>query len=70
MRSTVNTNDMTVLDDASQVYKLLGNRNCTKRFCRCTGKYKALGLNAQTSQARSLPLRPRALYFPVQNKTG
>ena len=30
------------------------------------GKYKALGLNVQTSQARSVLLRPRALYFPVQ----
>ena len=47
-----------------------GNKTHTNRFCRCTGKYKALGLNAQTSQTRSVLLRPRALYFPVQHKTG
>ena len=29
-----------------------------------------VGLNAETSQARSVLLRPRALYFPVQHKTG
>ena len=31
---------------------------------------KPLVFNAQTSQARSIFLRPRALYFPVQHKTG
>ena len=41
----------------------------TNRFCRCTEKYKALGFNAQTSQVRSVLLRPRALYFPVQHRT-
>ena len=46
-----------------QVIKLIENR-----FCRCTGKYKALGLNAQTSQARSVLLRPRALYSSDQHK--
>ena len=47
-----------------------GNKTHTNRFCRCTGKYKALNLNAQSSQALSVLLRPRALYFPVQHKTG
>ena len=42
----------------------------TNRFCFFTGKYKDIGLNGQTSQARSVHLRPRALYFPAQNKTG
>ena len=32
--------------------------------------YKALGLNRQTSQGRSVLLRRRALYFPVQHETG
>ena len=31
-----------------------GNKTHTNRFCCCTGKYKAIGLNAQTSQARSV----------------
>ena len=39
----------------------LGSKTHNNRFCCCTGKYKALGLNAQTSQARSILLRPRAL---------
>ena len=30
----------------------------------------ALCLSAHTSQARSVLLRPRALYIPVQHKTG
>ena len=54
----------------SQDYKMSGYKTHTNRFCCFTGKYKALGLNAPTSQARSVLLRPRALYFPVQHKTG
>ena len=42
----------------------------TNLFYCCTGKYKALDLYAQTSQALSVLFRPRALYFPVQHKTG
>ena len=45
-------------------------RKLINRLCRCTGKYKALGLQAQTSQARSELLRPRALYFLARHKTG
>ena len=45
-----------------------GNRTQTNRFCRCTGKYKALGLKAQTSQARSVLLRPRVYIFLYNTK--
>jgi hypothetical protein len=43
-----------------------GSKRNTTLFVIFPGKYKALGLNVQTSQARSVLLRPRALYFPVQ----
>ena len=49
---------------------LSGNKTHTNRFCRCTGKYEARGLNAQTELARSVLLSSRAIYFPVQHKTG
>ena len=50
-----------------------GGVSCEKtanRFCRCTGKYEALCLNAQTLPAFSVDLRPRTLCFPVQHKTA
>ena len=37
----------------------------TNRFCCFTGKYKARGLK---STDRACALRPRALYFPVQQQ--
>ena len=59
-----------LLNDASPDQKLSSNTIHTNRFYRCTGKCKALSLTAQTSQARSVLLRPWALYFPIQHKTG
>ena len=53
-----------------QLEELSGIKTHTSRFCRCIGRYKALGLNAQTSQARFVLVRPRALYFHVKHKTG
>ena len=72
MRFTIKSNEMAVTKCVDKMMRVK-IRSCQVIKLILTGfvvvqEDKALGLNAQTSQARSVLLRPLALYFPVKQQ--